>query len=82
MIEYEKEKNRDRIYSHFKGDWLCLLEYPCEFVTYLFMAMKRTNNNDNFLRIENKSVKKIFVFLLKILSSLDSNMSVEISVVE
>ncbi|CAF0819793.1 unnamed protein product [Adineta ricciae] len=37
-----------------RGDWLFLLDYPCEFVVQLFMAMKRTNNDDHLLKIRPK----------------------------
>jgi hypothetical protein len=37
-----------------KGDWLFVLDHPCEFITQLFMAMGRTDNNDHYLKIKPK----------------------------
>ncbi|UJR37535.1 hypothetical protein I4U23_030237 [Adineta vaga] len=45
---HSKESHDDR------GDWLIMTEHPCEFITRLFMAMGRKNNNDGFLKIETK----------------------------
>ena len=39
---------------YFKGDWLIVVEHPCEFLTQLFMVLKRNDNNDRFLKIETK----------------------------
>ncbi|CAF2482126.1 unnamed protein product [Rotaria sp. Silwood2] len=37
-----------------RGDWIFLIDHPCEFITQLFMAMKRNHNDDNYLKIEPK----------------------------
>jgi len=47
----------------FKGDWLVLVDHPCEFVTQLFMVLGRDNNDDNFLKFESK-YKEIFILTL------------------
>lgn len=38
----------------FQGDWLVLVDHPCEFITQLFMILKRDNNDDHFLKFETK----------------------------
>jgi hypothetical protein len=38
----------------FQGDWLLIVEEPCEFVTQLFVALGRADNSDDFLRIDDK----------------------------
>ncbi|CAF4284368.1 unnamed protein product, partial [Adineta steineri] len=43
-----KETHDDR------GDWLVLVDHPCEFITQLFMIMKRDHNNDGFLKIKTE----------------------------
>ncbi|UJR08659.1 hypothetical protein I4U23_012918 [Adineta vaga] len=45
---HTKETREDR------GDWLFLLDHPCEFIVQLFMTMKRNNNDDSFLKIRTK----------------------------
>jgi hypothetical protein len=42
------------LFFDFKGDWLVVVDHPCEFITQLFMVLKRDNNNDRFLKIETK----------------------------
>ncbi|CAF4610517.1 unnamed protein product [Rotaria sp. Silwood1] len=37
-----------------RGDWIFVIDHPCEFITQLFMAMGRNHNNDNYLKIEPK----------------------------
>ena len=37
-----------------QGDWLIVVDHPCEFITRLFMIMGRDNNDDRFLKIETK----------------------------
>ncbi|CAF3871595.1 unnamed protein product [Rotaria sordida] len=37
-----------------RGDWIFLIDHPCEFITQLFMAMRRNHNDDNYLKIEPK----------------------------
>jgi hypothetical protein len=38
----------------FKGDWIFVVDHPCEFLTQLFMTMKRNHNNDQFLKIKEQ----------------------------
>lgn len=38
----------------FQGDWLFIVEHPCEFLTQLFMAMGMKTNDDQFLQIQTK----------------------------
>ncbi|CAF1528538.1 unnamed protein product [Rotaria magnacalcarata] len=35
-----------------RGDWLAVVDHPCEFITQLFMVMGRDNNSDGFLQIK------------------------------
>jgi len=74
MCIHTKEVHEDRVkkkvlenlisnYVYLKGDWLVLVDHPCEFVTQLFMAMGRDNNDDNFLKFESK-YKEIFILIL------------------
>jgi hypothetical protein len=38
-----------------------VVEHPCEYITQLFMALKRNDNNDRFLKIETK-YEDIFMY--------------------
>ncbi|CAF3630211.1 unnamed protein product [Rotaria sordida] len=42
---HTKESYEDR------GDWLVLVDHPCEFITQLFITMGRNDNSDDFLKI-------------------------------
>ncbi|CAF2097960.1 unnamed protein product [Rotaria magnacalcarata] len=37
-----------------RGDWLFLVDHPCEVVTQMFIAMGRDDNNDKYLKLESK----------------------------
>lgn len=67
MCIHTKEANEDRVKTNelkkvhhyycscsFKGDWLVVVERPCEFLTQLFMILKRDHNDDHFLKFETK----------------------------
>ncbi|CAF3935271.1 unnamed protein product [Rotaria sp. Silwood2] len=45
---HTKETYEDR------GDWLVVVDHPCEFITQLFMTMKRNNNSDSFLKFASQ----------------------------
>ncbi len=54
-VKKEAGRNLKRcFFPCFKGDWLIVVEHPCEFITQLFMILKRENNNDRFLKFETK----------------------------
>ncbi|CAF3453095.1 unnamed protein product [Rotaria socialis] len=36
-----------------RGDWLFLVDHPCEVVTQMFIAMGRDDNNDKYLKFES-----------------------------
>ncbi|CAF0779597.1 unnamed protein product [Rotaria sp. Silwood1] len=45
---HTKETYEDR------GDWLVVVDHPCEFITQLFMTMRRDDNSDGFLKFETQ----------------------------
>jgi hypothetical protein len=51
------------VFFYFKGDWLIVLDHPCEFVTYLFLVLGRENNDDDFLKFKTK-YEEIFLMIL------------------
>jgi len=44
-----------------KGDWLFVVDHPCEFITQLFMTMGRNENTDHYLKIKPKYTKKLLL---------------------
>lgn len=46
----------DRSVRLLQGDWIFIIDYPCEFLAHLFTAMDRNDNDDQFIKIQSKSV--------------------------